>query len=66
MITGLFVDGMSQAALKALTIDAGWPRPAPGVKTEAATVGGRDVTRVDYGDGGPLDYVLSDNGVAYT
>ena len=24
-----------------------------------ATVGGRDVTRVDYGDGGPIDYVLS-------
>ena len=24
-----------------------------------ATVGGREVTRVDYGDGGPIDYVLS-------
>ena len=65
VITGLSVDGMSQAALKALTIDAWLAATGAGVKTEAATVGGRDVTRVDYGDGGPLDYVLSDDGVAY-
>ena len=65
MITGLSVDGMSQKALKSLAIDAWLAATGAGVKKEAVTVGGRDVTRIDYGDGGKLDYVLADNGVVY-
>ena len=29
------------------------------------TVGGRDVTKVDYGDGGPIDYVLAGDGTVF-
>ena len=65
VITGLSVDGMSQKALKALAIDAWLAATGSGVKKEAVTVGGRDVTRIDYGDGGNIDYVLADNGVVY-
>ena len=65
VITGLSVDGMSEKALKALAIDAWLAATGSGVKKEAVTVGGRDVTRIDYGDGGNIDYVLPGNGVVY-
>jgi hypothetical protein len=65
VITALAVDGMSQASIKALAIGAWLSASGAGVTSEAATVGGRNVTRVDYGDNGAVDYVLSDNGVAY-
>jgi hypothetical protein len=65
VITGLSVDGMSEKALKALAIDAWLAATGSGVKKEAVTIGGRDVTRVDYGDGGNIDYVLPGNGVVY-
>ena len=34
-------------------------RSGAGVTRDAGDLGGRDVTRIDYGDGGALDYVLA-------
>ena len=61
-ITALAVDGMGEKALRQLVLEAWLPSTTAGVTTAPATVGGRDVTRVDYGDGGSLDYVLSNEG----
>ncbi len=57
-ITALSVDGMATKALRDLTLNAWLPASSAGVTRETATVGGREVTKIDYGDGGPLDYVL--------
>lgn len=57
-ITALAVDGMRQQALRDLVLGAWLPASSAGVTRKSATVGGRDVDRVDYGDGGPIDYVL--------
>ena len=61
-ITALAVDGMGEKALRKLVLEAWLPSTTAGVTTAPATVGGRDVTKVDYGDDGPLDYVLSNDG----
>jgi hypothetical protein len=58
-ITGLAVDGMGPKALNDLALSSWLPAGGAGVTKSRATVGGREVTRVDYGDGGPIDYVLS-------
>ncbi len=58
-ITGLSVDGMGAKALSDLALSAWLPAGGAGVTKTKATVGGREVTRVDYGDGGPIDYVIS-------
>ncbi len=58
-ITGLAVDGMGPKALNDLALSSWLPSGGAGVTKSTASVGGRDVTTVDYGDGGPIDYVLS-------
>jgi hypothetical protein len=58
-ITALDVDGMAERALEHLALDAWLPGSSAGVTREPATLGGREVTRVDYGDGGAIDYVLA-------
>jgi hypothetical protein len=58
-ITGLAVDGMGEKALRELVLTSWLPTGGAGVTKAAATVGGRGVTKVDYGDGGPVDYVLA-------
>jgi len=57
------VDGMKISALKALVLDSWLSASGAGITTDAATIGGVKVTRVDRGDGGSVDYVLTRNGV---
>ena len=57
-ITALSVDGMGAKAMRDLALNAWLPGSGAGVTRDEATVGGRDVTRIDYGDGQGLDYVL--------
>ena len=64
-ITALAVDGMGAKAMRKLALEAWLPSTGSGVTTESATVGGRAVTRVDYGDSGPLDYVLAGDGSVF-
>ena len=44
--------------MRDLALNAWLPGSGAGVTRDEATVGGRDVTRIDYGDGQGLDYVL--------
>ena len=64
-ITGLAVEGMGEKAMRKLALEAWLPSTSAGVTTQAVTVGDRDVTRVDYGDGGPIDYVLASDGTVF-
>ena len=64
-ITALAVEGMTEKAMRKLALEAWLPSSSAGVTTQPATVGGRDVTRVDYGDGGPIDYVLANDGAVF-
>ncbi len=64
-ITALAVDGMGEKALRKLVLEAWLPSTTAGVTTAPVTVGGRAVTKVDYGDQGPLDYVLSNDGKVF-
>ena len=49
---------MGAKAMRDLALNAWLPGSGAGVTKDEATVGGRDVTRIDYGDGQGLDYVL--------
>jgi hypothetical protein len=62
-ITAFAVDGMKIKDLKALVLDSWLSASGAGITTGTATVGGVEVTRVDRGDGGDVDYVLTRNGV---
>jgi hypothetical protein len=65
LISALSVRGMGQKALKAFVLDSWLQASGAGVTRDQAKVGGRDVTRVDYGGGGIVHYVLPGNGVVY-
>jgi hypothetical protein len=61
-ITAFSVDGMKVSALKALVLSSWLSASGAGITTDTAKVGGVDVTRVDRGDGGAVDYVLTRGG----
>ncbi len=62
-ITAFAVDGMKTKALKAMVINSWLSASGAGVTTGTATIGGVEVTRIDRGDAGDVDYVLTRNGV---
>jgi hypothetical protein len=65
LVSALSVRGMDAKALKAFVLDSWLQASGTGVTREQAKVGGRDVTRVDYGGGGIIHYVLPGAGAVY-
>jgi len=65
LISAISVAKLDAPALKQFVLDSWLNATGNGIKREAASVGGRDVTRIDYGDNGVVDYVLPASGVVY-
>jgi hypothetical protein len=59
-ILGVSVTGMSLDSIKALVISSWLAATGPGVSTDTVTLGGHEFTRIDYGDGGSVDYLLAE------
>ena len=62
-MTVFSVDGMKLKALESLVLDSWLSATGAGITTDTVTLSGIEVTRVDRGDEGALDYVLTHNGV---
>jgi hypothetical protein len=56
------VDGLSDAKTKAMVLDSWLTASGAGVTQTPVTLGGKDVTAIDYGADGAKDYVLSGDG----
>jgi hypothetical protein len=57
------VDGLPIAQTRDLVLGVWLAATGPGVTREPIKLAGRDFTRIDYGDGGRLDYVLAEDPV---
>jgi hypothetical protein len=57
-ILAIQVQGMGMDKLKALVLDSWLAASGAGVKEDTITLGGRTVTRIDYGDQGTKNYLL--------
>ena len=64
-ILAIGVAGMTDAQVKAMVLESWLSATGTGVTIAPATVGGRPVDRVDYGDAGTKDYVLVGDGVVF-
>ena len=58
-ILGVSVAGMSLDSVKSLVMTSWLAATGPGVTTDTVTLGGHAFTRIDYGDGGTIDYLLA-------
>ena len=58
-ILGVSVAGMSLDSVKSLVMTSWLAATGPGVVTDMVTLGGHEFTRIDYGDGGTIDYLLA-------
>jgi hypothetical protein len=58
-ILAVTVDGMPIDKTQALVMEAWLTATGTGVTRSTVTLGGKEWTRVDYGDGGTMDYVRS-------
>lgn len=56
------VAGLSDAKTKALVLNAWLAASGAGVEQTAVTLGGKELTRIDYGDDKAKDYVLAEDG----
>lgn len=61
-VTAIDVADLEPSALESFVIDSWLAASGPGIGREAITLGGRSATRVDYGDGGSIDYVVAGDG----
>jgi hypothetical protein len=59
-ILAVTVTGMKLDAIRRLVLDSWLAATGAGVKTDTVTLAGRSFTRVDYGDGGVMDYLLAE------
>ena len=55
------VTGMDLNAVKSLVLNSWLAASGAGVTTDSVTMAGHTFTRVDYGDGGAMDYLLAQN-----
>lgn len=62
-ILAVSVDGMSEDNVMAFVLQAWLSSTGAGVRTDTTALSGREVTRIDYGDGGPLDYVTTQGAI---
>lgn len=58
-ILAVGVDGMSMDKVMAIVLESWLAATGAGVRTDTVTLSGREMMRIDYGDGGSLDYVTS-------
>ncbi len=58
-ILAVGVDGMSKDKVLTIVLESWLAATGAGVKTDTVTLSGRELMRIDYGDGGSLDYVTS-------
>ena len=58
-ILAVRVDGMSEDKVTAFVLQSWLSANGAGVKTDTTTMSGRELTRIDYGDGGRIDYVTT-------
>ena len=58
----LAVDGLTEAKTKALVLDSWLSATGAGVTQSEVELGGRTLTKIDYGDDGANDYVLAGDG----
>jgi len=65
LITAITVKGMSDKQLLTFVLDTWLQAGGPGVTRSQQTISGKQVTRVDYGDGGIVHYVLPEPGVVF-
>ncbi|HEY3336178.1 MAG TPA: hypothetical protein VGK16_13180 [Candidatus Limnocylindrales bacterium] len=56
------VAGLSEAKTKAIVLDAWLAASGAGVSQSTVTMGGKELTKIDYGDNGANDYVLARDG----
>lgn len=56
-ILAVSVDGMSEDKVTAFVLQSWLSATGAGVTIDTATLSGRELTRIDYGDGGSFDYV---------
>jgi hypothetical protein len=61
-ILAIAVDGLSDAKTRKIVLDSWLAASGSGIKREDVELGGRTVTRIDYGDDGAKDYVVGENG----
>jgi len=59
-ILGVSVNGMPIAAIKNLVLGPWLAASGDGVTRDTVTLAGKTWTRIDYGDGGTLDYLLAE------
>ena len=62
-ILAVTVDGLPVAQTRDLVLGVWLAATGPGVIQEPIELAGRSFTRVDYGDGGRIDYVLAEDTV---
>jgi hypothetical protein len=60
-ILGVTVDGLPVDKTRQLVLDSWLAATGAGVTTGTVTLGGRTWTRIDYGDGGTIDYLLAED-----
>jgi hypothetical protein len=56
------IDGLSEAKMKEIVLDSWLSASGSGVTQSDVTLGGTKVTKIDYGDDGANDYVVSGDG----
>ncbi len=64
-ILGVSVDGMPVAAIKDLVLGSWLAASGEGVTRDTVTLAGKPWTRIDYGDGGTLDYLLAEGDTVF-
>lgn len=62
-ILAVRVNGMSEDKVTAFVLQSWLSANGAGIKTDTTTMSGRELTRIDYGDGGRLDYVTTQRGI---
>jgi hypothetical protein len=62
-ILAVTVDGLSIAQTRGLVLGVWLAATGPGVTQEPIELAGRSFTRIDYGDGGRISYVLAEDPV---
>jgi hypothetical protein len=60
-ILGVTVAGLPVERTRQLVMDSWLAASGAGVTTDTITLNGKSWTRIDYGDGGTIDYVLADD-----
>jgi hypothetical protein len=61
-ILAIAVEGLSEAKTRTIVLNSWLSASGAGVTQEDVELGGRTVTRIDYGDDGAKDYVVSGDG----